>query len=41
MTEELGWICPRCKKSNAPSVKQCSCVQTEDSDKDTRTLLTE
>jgi len=20
-----GWICPRCKKVNAPDVKQCNC----------------
>ena len=41
MTEKLGWICPRCKKSNAPEMKQCLCVQTEDSNTDKRTLLTE
>ena len=22
-----GWICPRCKKVNAPDVKQCDCKQ--------------
>ena len=20
-----GWICPRCRKVNAPDVKECSC----------------
>lgn len=25
MEAPLGWICPRCKKSNAPHVDSCSC----------------
>jgi len=25
----VGWICPRCNKVNAPTVKQCDC-QPED-----------
>ena len=25
MTEQFGWICPRCGKVHAPSVKECSC----------------
>lgn len=23
--QTVGWICPRCQKSLAPSVKECSC----------------
>lgn len=22
---QVGWLCPRCKKVNAPWVSQCSC----------------
>jgi hypothetical protein len=25
-----GWICSRCKKVNAPDVKQCDCKQEND-----------
>ena len=25
MSNDYGWICPRCKKVNAPWVKQCDC----------------
>ena len=25
MTEQFGWVCPRCGKSHAPSVRECSC----------------
>ena len=25
--ENKGWICPRCNKVNAPSVKSCDCVE--------------
>jgi len=24
-TKPTGWLCPRCKKVNAPDVKQCDC----------------
>lgn len=37
----VGWICPRCKKVNAPDVKSCDCTTTEDTDKDNRQLLNE
>ena len=23
--KEEGWVCPRCKRSNAPDVKTCEC----------------
>lgn len=25
-----GWLCPRCKKVNAPWVPQCSCFDFQD-----------
>lgn len=28
-TEKYGWICPRCKKVNAPWVNQCPCQPSE------------
>jgi len=27
-----GWVCPRCKKVNAPDVKGCSCKSDDKSD---------
>lgn len=27
--EPTGWICPRCKRSNAPSRQECVCSTTE------------
>lgn len=36
-----GWVCPVCKKVNAPDVKQCPCVKVEDTDQDNRKLLNE
>lgn len=24
-SENVGWVCPRCQKSNAPFVKECDC----------------
>lgn len=25
LSDRTGWICPRCSKSNAPSLKHCDC----------------
>lgn len=25
-----GWICPRCQRVNAPTVRQCQCGQREE-----------
>ena len=36
-----GWECPRCKCVNAPSEKKCTCIKTEDKDKDSKELLLE
>lgn len=27
MSENTGWICPKCGAVHAPSVKRCDCVQ--------------
>lgn len=40
-TKPQGWICPRCEQVNSPDTKQCSCLKTEDTSKDSRKLLLE
>lgn len=40
-TKFQGWICPRCEKVNSPDTKQCPCLKTEDTSKDSRKLLLE
>ena len=36
-----GWICPKCKKVWAPSVKSCDCTTKENQTPDTKQLLLE
>jgi len=43
MTKEknVGWECPRCGSIDQPQMERCKCIKVEDTNQDTRKLLTE
>lgn len=34
----VGWICPSCNRSNAPTIQTCACSKSEDHDTPRRVL---